>query len=87
MQMHVYIQWFSRFPRSVAENVNMFRVQLTDEYSVVPLTKLRQTVHLVPDFTHLKVDGLKWTAENVFEKCKVFFLNDFLSQEAFKALY
>lgn len=80
------VQWFSPFSDKVAENVNMFRIRMTDELGVVPLATIRQTVHVVPDFGGLKVAELRWNADNVFEKVKTFFLNDHVSMEAFKTL-
>ncbi|KZT34532.1 hypothetical protein SISSUDRAFT_1083217 [Sistotremastrum suecicum HHB10207 ss-3] len=85
-KMLVFVQWFSRFPRSAAQNVNMYRIKLLDEYSVVPLTKIRQTVHVVPDFKGARIADKKWTPQNVFHLCDTFFLNDYISREAFKTL-
>ncbi|KZS86697.1 hypothetical protein SISNIDRAFT_491722 [Sistotremastrum niveocremeum HHB9708] len=85
-KMLVFVRWFSRFPHSAAQNVNMYRIKLLDEYSVIPLTKIRQTVHVVPDFKGARVANKKLTPQNVFQLYDTFFLNDYISREAFKTL-
>ena len=83
-----YIEWFSKFSMPDPDH-NMHKINRSLEgggrvASIVPISTIRHSVHLFPRFGQAVPDG--WTADNVLEKCSVFYLNPFTDRHMYYIL-
>lgn len=58
------------------------------QWSIVPVTNIRQLCMLIPDFEHnpMPRDG-SWTPENILDKANNFFVNNYLSIYAYRTTF
>ena len=80
-----YIEWFSTFT-TASDDHGMFRLNRCLEdgervASIVPVSKIRRSVHFFPKFGPAVPEG--WSANNVLEKCTTFYLNPFTDRHMY----
>ncbi|KAI0054953.1 hypothetical protein BV25DRAFT_1816322 [Artomyces pyxidatus] len=87
-----YIEWFSRFAGAAEPHHNMYKVlrsmnrQRTERVaSIVPVTQLHRSVHLVPKFG--PEAPREWSSSNVLELCQHFFVNSFTDRHTYITVY
>ncbi|KAI0065024.1 hypothetical protein BV25DRAFT_1869164 [Artomyces pyxidatus] len=87
-----YVEWFSRFAPSAEPNHDMYKVSRAFARggdvrlaSIIPVVKLRRSVHLIPKFG--PEAPREWTMANVLELCKHFYLNPFTDRHAYITMY
>lgn len=89
-----YVQWFSRFrPRPERYHglhqvkhsfINNARVHNERTACIIPIERIQRSVSLIPWFGR-RVDPT-WTAYNVLERCKQFYINAFSDKHAYITL-
>ena len=75
-----YIEWFTPF-QSAVPDLGMYLVsRSTRQYrrraSIISVTQIERNIHLLPKFGR-QMDTT-WSAEDVLERCKQFFVNPYL---------
>ena len=75
-----YVEWFTSF-QSPIPDLEMYQIsRSTRQYrrraSIIPVTQIERTVHLIPKFGQ-QMD-LSWSAEDVLERCKTFYVNPYV---------
>jgi hypothetical protein len=84
-----YVEWYSPLD-SRDPNHRMFKIfplkdsEGTRICSVIPLTDVQRSVHLIPRFG--PVAPVTWTSNNVLDECNTFFLNDFTDRHLFQQI-
>jgi hypothetical protein len=76
----VYVEWFTAF-QSPVPDLEMYQVsrstrQHRQRASIIPVTQIERSIHLIPKFGR-RID-LSWSAEDVLERCKTFYVNPYL---------
>ncbi len=79
-----YVEWFTPFGQANPVH-GMFKIQRLprdDDHSVsvIPLTRIRRSIHLYPDFGASAPPS--WTSANVLEDCPRFWVNPFTDRHA-----
>lgn len=72
-----YIEWFTSLQAPVAD-LGMYQVSCStrrnrQRVSIIPLSQIERSVHLLPKFG--RTMDKTWSADNVLERCKTFFVN------------
>lgn len=85
-----YVVWFTPFSSNPDINHGLYKIShyVKDGYrvsSVVPVSQIKRSVHLFPDFG--AVVPREWSSTNVLEDCKVFYLNPFSDRHAYVTMY
>ena len=84
-----YVEWFSRFGTAPGPYHRLFKVQRSYASNagasfrlaeIIPVQRILCSVQLFPRFGPRTVAESTWTAENVLEKCDVFYVNPFTSE-------
>jgi len=75
-----YVEWFTAF-QSPVPDLEMYQVsrstrQHRQRASIISVTQIERSIHLIPKFGW-RID-LSWSAEDVFECCKTFYVNPYL---------
>jgi hypothetical protein len=75
-----YVEWFTAF-QSPIPDLEMYQVSRSTRHhrrraSIIPVTQIERSIHLIPKFGR-QMD-LTWSAEDVLEKCKTFYVNPYL---------
>ena len=76
-----YIEWFTPFSHAQYDtNSRMYRIGplmrgQQRQVSVIPISRIRQSIHLFPDFG--AVAPANWRASNVLDSAKHFYVNVF----------
>ena len=84
-----YVEWYSPL-ETQDPNHRMFKITpLKDSdgtriCSVIPLTDVQRSVHLIPRFG--PVAPVNWKSGNVLDQCTTFFLNDFTDRHLFRKI-
>jgi hypothetical protein len=78
----VYVHWFKPL-REPVDGLGMLQVSFSSHNhrqraSVIPLTDVQQSCHLIPAFGHASAKELGWTAEKVLQEAPSFYLNPYL---------
>ena len=88
-----YVEWFSTFKQNHEPNHEMYSILVpprrADGFSnaaIIPLTDIRQTCQLFPNFGRAEVDP-EWTTDNVLDKCTSFFVNNWASLYAYQSIW
>lgn len=88
-----YVEWFTPFKPSHENNHNMFSISVPPrrangfrQASIIPLTDIRQTCQLFPNFGRDNVDP-EWTTDTVLDKCNSFFVNNWTSLYAYQSIW
>ncbi|KAJ7669005.1 hypothetical protein B0H17DRAFT_949575 [Mycena rosella] len=88
-----YVEWFTTFKPRHEENHDMYSVMVpprrTNGFahaSIIPLTDIRQTCQLFPNFGRDDVNSL-WTSDNVLDECRSFFVNNWASLYAYQSIW
>lgn len=84
-----YVEWFTPFPPEPEPNHLMYRISRSYKSrrrfaSVVPITAIKRSVHLFPQFG--PTIPRHWRATTVLEDCRTFYVNPFIDKEMYKAL-
>ncbi|KAI0062603.1 hypothetical protein BV25DRAFT_1803728 [Artomyces pyxidatus] len=87
-----YVEWFSRFAGAAEPNHDMYKVTRSMDWqgvermaSIVPVQRLRRSVHLLPKFG--PVAPREWTSANVLDQCKTFYVNCFTDRQTYITVY
>lgn len=87
-----YVEWFTGLQNGVNPNHRMFSVKqklssATGKRiaSVIPLSDIRRSVHLLPKFGPVTPRG--WTSENVLDMCKTFYVNCFTDRHLYGTFF
>ncbi|KAI0040586.1 hypothetical protein FA95DRAFT_1502597 [Auriscalpium vulgare] len=82
----VYVEWYSRFNGKNTDN-NMYPVSMSQnpEACVVPASAVRRGCQLIPRFDE-RADRA-WTAENVLDRCRNFFVNNYTDHHAYQSIW
>lgn len=87
-----YVEWFTRFSAAPGPHHRLYRVQksyVTNNgvtfrlAEIIPVQRILCSVQLFPRFGPHSVVESTWTAENVLEKCDVFYVNPFTSESTY----
>ena len=75
-----YVEWFTAF-QSPVPDLEMYQVsrstrQHCQRALIISVTQMEHSIHLIPKFGW-RID-LSWSAEDVFECCKTFYVNPYL---------
>lgn len=87
-----YVEWFTKFAAEPASNFRMYKVSRSfnldgsREFGIVPVADLHRSAHLIPDFGQMN-SAQEWTSDNVLEKSKDFYLNDFKDRSTHFGLF
>ena len=85
-----YVEWFIPFSAAPDQIHGMYKVSHSmrsgvRESSVVEISSIKRSVHLFPLFG--RVAPRDWTASNVLQECKMFYLNPFSDRHAYVTMY
>ncbi|KIJ64931.1 hypothetical protein HYDPIDRAFT_28277 [Hydnomerulius pinastri MD-312] len=85
-----YVEWFSPFAEEPERHHGMYKISRATrngerQASIVPLTNIRRSVHLIPKFG--TVAPREWSSSNVLDKCSTFFMNPFSDRHAYLTLF
>lgn len=87
-----YIEWFTKLKSAAEDHHEMYLITkppISAEGhppgAVIPLSAIRQSCHLFPDFSHGVPAGQ--TTDTVLDKCKRFYLNSFSSKYAYQTIW
>ena len=85
-----YVDWFTPFAHSPDPNHGLYKVSHSYKNgyrlsSVVPISQIKRSVHLFPDFGASV--PREWTSSSVLEACKVFYLNPFADRHSYVTMY
>ncbi|KAF8951861.1 hypothetical protein BDZ97DRAFT_2004777 [Flammula alnicola] len=77
-----YVYWFKPF-RTPASDTGMYSISYStrrhqQHASIIPVSDILRSCHLIPAFGRLKASDLGWTAELVLQQAKSFYLNPYL---------
>ncbi|KAJ7886469.1 hypothetical protein B0H14DRAFT_3082170 [Mycena olivaceomarginata] len=88
-----FVEWFSSFKRSHENNHEMYAITrpppLADgsvRRAVIPLTNIRQTCQLFPNFGKADVNQ-RWTSDIVLDECNSLFVNNWTSLYAYQSIW
>jgi len=78
----VYVHWFKPL-REPVDGLGMLQVSFSSHNrrqraSVIPLTDVQQSCHLIPAFGSGSAKELGWTAEKVIQEAALFYLNPYI---------
>ncbi|KAJ7789248.1 hypothetical protein B0H14DRAFT_2945102 [Mycena olivaceomarginata] len=85
-----YVEWFTSFKSQPERHHLMYKVSRVIKNgdrlaSIIPVTNIRRSIHLVPRFG--PVAPLEWKSHNVLDKCPVFFANPWTDRHIYATLY
>ncbi|PPQ73617.1 hypothetical protein CVT26_010525 [Gymnopilus dilepis] len=86
-----YVEWFTPFSKAVFDpnsrlyRIKRLRVRGEQQASVIPVSLIRQSVHLFPKFG--PVAPVHWKSSNVLEEAPMFYVNPFSDRFAYSTLY
>lgn len=86
-----YVDWFTPFSKAVFDgNSKLYRitrlvVRGEQQSSVIPITLIRQSVHLFPKFGATAPSD--WKSSNVLDTAKYFYVNPFSDRFPYSTLY
>ncbi|KAG1737846.1 uncharacterized protein EDB91DRAFT_1054857 [Suillus paluster] len=88
-----YVEWYSPLKPAAEDYHEMYSVKKplpsvvdsTLAGKVIPLSSIRQTCQLVPNFG--RTVPMDWTSDNVLDRCDSFLLNCFTSKYAYQTLW
>jgi hypothetical protein len=73
---------------SVQKAYTMERQERVLQWSIIPISNIRQCCMLVPDFDELPPGaGQSWTSSNVLDKADSFLINNWQSMYSYRTLY
>ncbi|KAF8145351.1 hypothetical protein K438DRAFT_1630258 [Mycena galopus ATCC 62051] len=88
-----YVEWFSAFKPKHENNHNMYSISVPPrrangfrQASIIPLTDIRQTCQLFPNFGRNDVPD-EWTTDTVLDMCPNFFVNNWASLYAYQSIW
>ncbi|KAJ7215557.1 hypothetical protein GGX14DRAFT_562771 [Mycena pura] len=88
-----YVEWFTSFKPRHEDNHEMYSISTPPRRangfrnaSIIPLTDIRQTCQLFPNFGREDVDP-KWTSDNVLDLCCNFFVNNWAGLYAYQSIW
>ena len=75
-----YVKWFTAFSTPTA-NLGMYQISHSScshhrQASIIPITQIKCSVHLILKFG--KQMDVSWSADDVLERCKYFYVNCYL---------
>ena len=75
-----YVEWFTSFNAPVPD-LEMYQVSRSTRShrrraSIIPVSQIERSVHLIPKFG--RVMDVTWSADNILEVCKTFFVNPYV---------
>ena len=75
-----YVEWFMGFSTPVTD-LGMYQISRSShshrrQVSIIPITQIKCSIHLIPKFG--KQMDPSWTADDVLERCKYFYVNCYL---------
>ncbi|PPQ76921.1 hypothetical protein CVT26_001382 [Gymnopilus dilepis] len=86
-----YVEWFTPFSRAIFEpNSQLYQVKRLlshgeQQASVIPISLIRQSVHLFPKFG--PVAPVHWKSSNVLQEAKAFYVNPFSDRFQYSTLF
>ncbi|KAJ7661849.1 hypothetical protein B0H17DRAFT_953364, partial [Mycena rosella] len=88
-----YVEWFSTFKPQHEANHDMYSISVPPRHangmrpaSIIPLTDIRQTCQLFPNFGRADVPA-HWTSDTVLDVCNKFFVNNWSSISAYQSIW
>ena len=87
-----YVVWFSRLKSAAEDDHNMYLVTKPTSIAnnqlplgdIIPLSSIRQTCQLLPDFTR---EGFDFDHSNALDRCRRFFLNSYSSKYTYQSVW
>jgi hypothetical protein len=85
-----FVSWFKPFRHPVPE-IGMYQVAFSSRNhgrrtSVIPITDIVRTCHLIPTFGSACAQDLGWTPYTIFKEATSFYLNPYLRHHDFVLL-
>ncbi|KAL1707030.1 hypothetical protein EV121DRAFT_200195 [Schizophyllum commune] len=87
-----YVEWYTPFPSRPERDHLMYKINKcrTDGgqrmlASIVPLDRIRRSVHLIPKFG--RAAPTEWTSSNVLDRCDTFYVNPFTDKHLYRIIY
>ncbi|KAL1711531.1 hypothetical protein EV715DRAFT_278440 [Schizophyllum commune] len=87
-----YVEWYAPFPSRPERDHLMYKINKcrTDGgqrmlASIVPLGRIRRSVHLIPKFG--RAAPADWTSSNVLDRCDTFHVNPFTDKHLYRVMY
>lgn len=90
-QHFAYVEWFIPFskakfdPNSQLFQIKRLQIQGEQQASVIPVSLIRQSIHLFPKFG--PIAPVHWKSSNVLEEAKDFYVNPFSDRFQYATLY
>jgi hypothetical protein len=88
-----YVEWFTSFKPNHEANHEMYSITVPPprangfcNASIIPLTDIRQTCQLFPNFGRDNVNP-EWTSDNVLDECRTFFVNNWASLYTYQSIW
>lgn len=85
-----YVHWFKDF-RNPIEGIGMYQTSLSSRNhrqraSIIPLSQIQRTCHLVPVYGSQSATSLGWTPSSIITEAPTFYLNPYLRHHDFYLL-
>jgi hypothetical protein len=88
-----YVEWYSTFKPTHEDNHEMYSISVLppratglSNASIIPLTDIRQTCQLIPNFGRANINP-SWNSHTVLDECKTFFVNNWNSLYAYQSIW
>lgn len=89
-----YVEWYTRFSPSAHSDHKMYNLSIpparqdgTRQGKIIPLSQIRQTCHLIPHYDAYHKVPTHWTADNVLDHSRSFWLNNWCSLYDYQTLW